>query len=87
VVTCPRAACPFDYEQQHSQYPSNYCRELLELAARILLVKRPTNESINVGVHKEDSKDVRAYTKRVAKIRVGVHCGPLAGITLTYAGV
>jgi hypothetical protein len=82
VVTCPRAACPFDYEEQDSDYPSNYCREILELASRLLLVKSPTNEC--VGVH---NGHVCVYTTRVGNVRVGVHCGPLAGITLAYAGV
>ena len=77
VVTCPRAACPFDYELQHSEYPSTYCREIIQLAWRLLLVKRPTN--VWLGVH---NKDVC-----VGNIRVGVHCGPLAGITLTYSEV
>jgi hypothetical protein len=31
VVSCPRAACPFDIDQQAAEYPGKYCYEMIKL--------------------------------------------------------
>ncbi len=36
VVSCPRAACPFDVDQQAAEYPGQYCCEMIKLGWNLI---------------------------------------------------
>ena len=79
VVTCPRVACPFDCEQQQSEYPTQYYCEMIKLGWSLM---RYTNDF---------SRELRGLLGREegghpAKFKVGISCGAVAGIVLGSLG-
>jgi hypothetical protein len=64
VVSCPRAACPFDMDQQAAEYPAQYCYEMIKLGWNLIEYTEVFSRS------------------HAMKMKVGINCGPLAGIVL-----
>jgi hypothetical protein len=64
VVSCPRAACPFDLDQQAAEYPAQYCYEMIKLGWNLIEHTELFSRSHEM------------------KMKVGINCGPLAGIVL-----
>jgi hypothetical protein len=64
VVSCPRAACPFDMDQQAAEYPAQYCYEMIKLGWNLIEHTELFSRSHEM------------------KMKVGINCGPLAGIVL-----
>jgi hypothetical protein len=64
VVSCPRAACPFDMDQQAAEYPGQYCYEMIKLGWNLIEHTELFSRSHEM------------------KMKVGINCGPLAGIVL-----
>jgi hypothetical protein len=64
VVSCPRAACPFDMDQQAAEYPAQNCYEMIKLGWNLLEYTEVFSRSHEM------------------KMKVGINCGPLAGIVL-----
>jgi hypothetical protein len=64
VVSCPRAACPFDMDQQAAEYPGQHCYEMIKLGWNLIEYTEVFSRSHEM------------------KMKVGINCGPLAGIVL-----
>jgi hypothetical protein len=64
VVACPRAACPFDVDQQAAEYPAQYCYDMIKLGWNLIEYTEVFSRSHEM------------------KMKVGINCGPLAGIVL-----
>jgi hypothetical protein len=64
VVSCPRAACPFDMDQQAAEYPGQHCYEMIKLGWNLMEYTEVFSRSHEM------------------KMKVGINCGPLAGIVL-----
>jgi hypothetical protein len=65
VVSCPRAACPFDIDQQAEEYPRKYCYEMIKLGWNLI-----------------QYTEVFSRSHEMPQMKVGINCGPLAGIVL-----
>jgi hypothetical protein len=73
VVSCPRAACPFDIDQQAAEYPGQTCYEMIKLGWNLMEYTQ---------VFSQKCCEVNNDRSLVMKMKVGMNCGPLAGIVL-----
>ena len=62
-MACPRAACPFDEEEQAKPYPCDYTLGMVRLG----------NELRRIAQRYTLANDTKLWLK------VGINCGPLAG--------
>jgi hypothetical protein len=55
VVSCPRAACPFDIDQQAAEYPGKYCYEMIKLGWNLIqyteVFSRSHEMQMKVGIN------------------------------------
>jgi hypothetical protein len=55
VVSCPRAACPFDVDQQAAEYPAQYCYEMIKLGWNLIeyteVFSRSHEMTMKVGIN------------------------------------
>ena len=66
VVACPRAACPFDAEEQAAPYPAQYSVDMVLLG-----------DELQRAAERHELWDGHRLT-----LRVGIACGPAAGCVL-----
>ena len=79
VVTCPRVACPFDCEQQQSEYPAQYYCEMIKLGWSLMRYTNDFSRGLRGLLGREEGG-------HPAKFKVGISCGAVAGIVLGSLG-
>ena len=66
IVACPRAACPFDTEEQAKEYPASYTQRMVLLADELQAVARR----------------FKSCTGAPLWLKVGLNSGPVAGAVI-----
>ena len=66
IVACPRAACPFDVEEQAREYPPSYTQRMVLLA----------HELQGIALR------ARSCTGSPLWLKIGLNCGPVAGAVI-----
>jgi hypothetical protein len=79
VVTCPRVACPFDCEQQESDYPAQYYLEMIKLGWSLMRYTNDFSRGLRGLLGREEGG-------HPAKFKCCISCGAVAGIVLGSLG-